>query len=140
MELTLYRTYNLNGTNGAIFFKGMFVCFTIELSWKANKIGKSCIPEGQYELVFRTSKKFGKHLQVKNVENRNFILIHPANNALKELKGCIAPVSKITGPGLGISSRKALKKLINEVEKYTQKNEKILLTIKKGKYELSRTI
>jgi hypothetical protein len=38
-------------------------------------------------------------------------LFHPANNALKELNGCIAPVTKLSGPGLGLMSRKAFEKL-----------------------------
>lgn len=140
MELKLYRTYHSKGTNGTLFINGIFICFTIELPFKNNQIGKSCIPEGSYEMVFRNSEKFGKHLLIKNVLNRSFILIHPANDALKELKGCIGPVLKITGLGVGIESKKALKKLINTVEKHIQKNEKLILIIKKGNYEFSGTI
>lgn len=140
MELKLYRTYNLSGTNGALFYNGKLVCFTIELPWRDNKIGESCIPEGTYEVVLRNSEKFGNHFLLKNVLDRKLILIHPANNALKELKGCIAPVSKITSPGMGISSRIAMKRLLNLVEKHTKQNEKISLTIKKGNYEISGKI
>ena len=67
----------------------------------------SCIPEGRYVLERRHSHKFGWHLHVKAVPNRSFILIHPGNCANSELKGCIAPVSKITGRGKGVFSRKA---------------------------------
>lgn len=140
MELKLYRNYNLNGTNGAIFYNGKLLCFTIELPWRGNKIGKSCIPEGTYEVVLRNSEKFGNHFLLKNVLGRKLILIHPANNAIKELKGCIAPVSKITNPGMGISSRKSLKKLLSVVKKQIKSNEKIRLTIKKGNYEISGKI
>jgi len=75
-------------------------------------------------------------LELKNVKDRTLILIHPANSALKELKGCIAPVFEITGEGQGVLSRKAKKKLINEVEKHFKKNDEISLTIKKGNYEI----
>jgi hypothetical protein len=34
-------------------------------------------------------------LEVIDVKNRKLILFHPANNALKELNGCIAPVTKL---------------------------------------------
>ena len=51
------------------------------------------------------------------VTGRSLILIHPANNAMKELRGCIAPVSKHTGQGKGSGSRIAfdnLKKVISD--------------------------
>jgi len=38
-------------------------------------------------------------------------LIHPANDAQAELKGCIAPVTSFTGAGKGTSSRAAMHKL-----------------------------
>lgn len=140
MTLELYRNYSKNGTNGAIFSDGKFICFTIELPWKTNQKSASCIPEATYKIGFRNSEKFGNHLELKNVLDRAFILIHPANNALKELKGCIAPVSKITGAGTGISSRKAMLELMNTIKKYHTKNEDLVLTIKKGNYEFSGTI
>ena len=76
--------------------------YSIELPWKENQTGVSCIPEGRYELVKRWSPKFLRHLQVMNVPGREYILIHPANEALQELKGCIAPVCFLTGAGKGL--------------------------------------
>jgi hypothetical protein len=137
MKLVIKRVYSEKGTNGALFCCQKLLCYTIELPWRNNEKMVSCIPEGTYKIDFRFSEKFGNHLEVKNVINRSLILIHPANNALKELKGCIAPVSKITGEGLGISSRKAMLKLMNEVKKHSSKNVKLELTIKKENYEIS---
>jgi hypothetical protein len=54
-------------------------------------------------------------LEVVGVKNRTFILFHPANNALLELNGCIAPVTTLSGPGRGLLSQQAfgtLKKLV----------------------------
>jgi hypothetical protein len=54
-------------------------------------------------------------LYLQNVPGRDFILIHPANDAATELLGCIATVSKHTGIGKGSFSRKAfsaVKKLV----------------------------
>ena len=93
MELELIRTYFPNGTNGELYHAGSRLCFTIELPWKDNHAGVSCIPEGRYALVKRYSQKFHWHLQLNAVPGRDAILIHPANNALLELRGCIAPVS-----------------------------------------------
>jgi len=140
MELVLFRGYLRKGANGALFCNGKLICFTIELPWRNNQKRISCIPEGTYKVEKRFSEKFGNHLELKNVLNRSLVLIHPANNALKELKGCIAPVSEITGEGVGISSRKAMLKLMIEVNKYSSKNEDLLLTIKKGNYEISGKI
>mgnify|MGYP006958833574 FL=1 len=95
--------------------EGRFICNTIELPWKNNKKRVSCIPEGKYLLRKRYAPKFGWHLEVVGVRNRTFILFHPANNALRELNGCIAPVTNHSGPGRGLLSQQAfgtLKKLV----------------------------
>ncbi len=34
-------------------------------------------------------------------------MLHPANNALRELNGCIAPVMQLSGAGTGMQSRMA---------------------------------
>jgi hypothetical protein len=105
MTLLLLRQYGERGTNGTLFLNGKKVCFTIELPWKQNTVRISCIPEGTYVLQLRTSMLFGKHLLVKDVPGRSLILIHPANDALQELHGCIAPVSIITAEGKGVHQR-----------------------------------
>lgn len=127
MELVLYREYFPEGTNGVLYYEGGLVCHTIELPWRANEPGRSCIPEGRYQLVRRHSKRHGKHLLVCEVPGRSLILVHPANDAGKELRGCVAPVSRLTGPGKGLQSRIALHKVMSLVEG-TQ--ETIYLTIK----------
>ena len=111
MELTLTRTYNSGGTNGMLFCKSDFICFTIELPWHNNEPQHSCIPEGRYPLFTRYSQQYKLHFLVAEVSRRNLILIHPANDALKELKGCIAPVLSLAGPGKGFQSRIAFQRL-----------------------------
>ncbi|MCP9749482.1 DUF5675 family protein [Ferruginibacter sp. HRS2-29] len=128
MELELKRTYLPKGTNGELFFNSKKVCATIELPWKNNKPGMSCIPEKRYQVVNRTSKKFGKHLWLLDVPGRSLILIHPANNALKHLKGCIAPVSRVIGAGIGQSSVLALNKLLALIDVHA-KQDKVYITI-----------
>jgi Family of unknown function (DUF5675) len=63
------------------------------------------------------------------VQHRSLILFHPANNALQELNGCIAPVTKFSGPGLGLLSRKAFSKLKTLVYPFLDKNESVVLII-----------
>lgn len=130
MDLVIHRTYFKEGTNGTLFCSDHFLCHTIELPWKNNQTTISCIPEGTYEVVPRFSKKFNNHLLIKNVDKRSFILIHPANDALKELKGCIAPVMYLGGLGKGIQSRDAMQKLLSLVHQAIDRKEPILLTIK----------
>jgi hypothetical protein len=75
------------------------------------------------------------------VPKRSFILIHPANHALKELKGCIAPVSILVAAGKGFESKKALTSLISIIYPLLDQKEKIYLTIKsKPKNETHRSI
>ncbi len=129
MKLVLTRTYFPDGTNGKLECEGEFICYTIELPWKNNETKVSCIPEGKYFIRKRYSNRFKWHLEVENVANRNFILFHPANNALRELKGCIAPVTKLSGPGLGLMSRKAFEKLKEKVYKAIENNESVELIV-----------
>jgi Family of unknown function (DUF5675) len=135
MELELIRKYFSEGTNGEVLYMDRLVTYTIELPWKNNLARVSCIPEGRYELIKRWSLKFNWHLQIMNVSQRSFILIHPANDASRELKGCIAPVCLITGAGKGIHSRSALKTLMGLVAGALDRHEQIFITIKKDHYE-----
>lgn len=130
MELELIRTYYPNGTNGELSFGGNRICSTIELPWLLNKSQVSCIPEGRYELEKRYSQHFGWHLLVKNVKNRDLILIHPANDAIQELKGCIAPVSILTAEGKGSRSRVAFEKVKAIVFPDLEQQKQFFLTIK----------
>src|SRR5947209_2359030 len=116
MELELVRTYYPEGTNGIVYINGSLQCYTIELPWLNNQHQISCIPEGRYELKKRYSIKFGNHLLVEHVPGRDDILMHPANDALHELKGCIAPVSILTGQGKGIQSKIALEALLHLID------------------------
>jgi hypothetical protein len=127
MELELFRTYDPEGTNGEL---KLVVCNTIELPWLQNEQNVSCIPEGRYELRKRFIKKFGLHLLVVDVPDRSWILIHPANDAKTQLKGCIAPVTKLTGPGKGRDSRLANEKLKAIVLEALERKEKVFITIK----------
>jgi hypothetical protein len=140
MELVLHRAYFKEGTNGTLFNSDRFLCYTIELPWKDNKRNVSCIPEGQYEIEPRFSKRFKHHLILKDVKGRSFILFHPANDALKDLEGCIAPVTYLSGIGKGVYSKNALQKLLSLVYQAQDRKETILLTIKSQNYEYCRTI
>ena len=129
MVLFLTRTYFPDGTNGILQCEGKIICKTIELPWKKNERGVSCSPEGKYFIRKRYSPKFKWHLEVVSVKNRSYILFHPANNALTELNGCIAPVTKLSGPGLGLLSRKAFTALKDFVYPELDRKEVVELIV-----------
>jgi hypothetical protein len=133
MVLILSRTYFPDGTNGKLEIQGKLICLTIELPWKNNKTRVSCTLEGKYFISKQYSKKFQFHLEILDVKNRSFILFHPANNAQKELNGCIAPVTKLSGPGLGLDSRKAFVKLKNLVYKVLDQKQEVELIVQSQK-------
>lgn len=118
--LELKRAYLDNCTIGKMYFKGEFVCYTVERPWLNNEKGVSCIPAGVYSLEPYTSSKYfdcfflgNKNLGVGLLETfqRTYILIHPANYA-SELEGCIAPGLDLHPSTWGVSqSRVAMDKL-----------------------------
>ena len=136
MELELIRTYYPNGTNGEFLFNGIRVCSSIELAWKDNQHCISCIPEGRYELKKRYTAERGWHLILENVPGRQLILIHAANDAKRELQGCIAPVSILTAEGKGFQSRNALAKINAIVLPALDKKKQFFLTIKSNSHDV----
>ncbi|MGL2965857.1 DUF5675 family protein [Flavobacterium sp. XGLA_31] len=129
MVLFLTRTYFPDGTNGILVCDGTLVCYTIELPWQENQQRVSCIPEGNYFIVKRYSAKYRWHLEVVGVPNRRYILFHPANCALRELQGCIAPVTTLSGPGCGQQSVKAFQQLKQLTYPAIERGESVTLTI-----------
>jgi hypothetical protein len=75
-------------TLGILYLKDDVTLKTLELDWQNNEKQQSCIPIGTYKVVPRTSKKYGKHFHVTNVENRDMILFH-SGNYHTHILGCI---------------------------------------------------
>jgi hypothetical protein len=115
------------GTFGVLEFGAQRVR-SLELPWRQNMRQRSCIPPGLYRCALVQSPRFGRVYALKNVRNRNHILIHAANLAgdvelgyTTELQGCIAPCERI-GKMLnksgqmqqaGLVSRPALRRLMD---------------------------
>ncbi len=66
----------------------IFNCWTLELPNLNNRQIVSCIPEGNYKVVKRSSTKYKNHFHVLDVPNRSYILIHNGNYNY-HTKGCI---------------------------------------------------
>jgi hypothetical protein len=129
MHLRLIRIYGYTGTNGYLIANHKVICKTIELPWKSNKRSVSCIPEGKYTIRELYSTRFGRHLEICNVPGRDLILFHPANDAQKQLRGCIAPVSELIGPGMGINSRAATLRLLDLVTPVLEKGGIVTISV-----------
>ena len=129
MKIVIERTYFADGTNGDLFIDGKPRCHSIELPWHNNEHGISCIQEGTYECEKHISAHLGNTLHVMNVPNRDAILIHAANNAKKELLGCIAPVTTLDGPGLGSKSKLQLEDILTEAYAELAKGNPVTVTL-----------
>jgi|GEM_PF-281553 len=130
MELELERIYDVRGTSGTIRYYGKKICESIELPWRKNVRNVSCIPEGRYRLATQIHPVKGKQLLICDVPGRAGILIHAANDAEVELRGCIAPVSKVTAPGKGLYSRIATERLEDLVIPVIDAKEEVWLVVK----------
>ena len=135
MKLTVVRTqFGTDATNGMLFIDGLFECYTLEDQYQAVKVmHETCIPEGTYDIKFRTvggfhekyKKRYGNDhygmLHLQDVPNFTYILIH-AGNTDEHTSGCL--IVGETQQDLDISddgfighSGKAYLKLYNKIAK-----------------------
>lgn len=92
---------------------------TLERAWLNNQRNISCIPTGRYLCTRRNpTQKFNyEHILVNGVPNRDAILMHIGNYAVRDSSGCIlvgTDFSDINGDGITdiTSSRNAFMKLM----------------------------
>ena len=105
MDLEVLRFSSLkDSTNGLLFDttgERKFLCYTLEDEFRSEKkYGETRIPDGEYKLALRTiggfhgrySRRFDKihkgMLQVMNVENFEYVLIH-CGNTDEHTNGCL---------------------------------------------------
>ena len=90
--LLIRNTFSKKSTIGELFLNGEKICDTLENPWQDNQRNISCIPEGVYPVRLRLPRESGTrdyiHLLVKDVKDRDYILIHIGNTA-KDTSGCI---------------------------------------------------
>ena len=76
------------GTFGALLIDQIPVCVTCEDPWNDNQSNISCIPSGTYQCSKFSGSKFTNVWMLKDVPDRNYILIH-AGNTIDDTHGCI---------------------------------------------------
>ena len=97
-KLILSRAYNENQTAGTYMVMDglnlIYQCSCLELAWLDNQRSISCIPEGTYEVEKYNSAKYKNAFWIKNVPDRDAILIHKGNFATGDhidTEGCQLP-------------------------------------------------
>ena len=98
-------------TLGSIFIDGEQFCETLELPWRDNQRGISCIPEGSYECRLGLSPSRGyKVYWLQDVPGRKDVQIH-IGNFPKDIRGCIL-VGEHRGVNQVVHSKRAFDKFI----------------------------
>lgn len=129
MELEIIRSYHEAGTNGRLYWNGIFQCFIIEWPKGAMEQNMCCIPEGRYRLVIRHSARYKIHFMLEDIKGEEQGLMHTAQVAHLEKANCIAPVMILTGEGTGLLSQEALDKIKKLIVNHI-KDAPVFLTIK----------
>lgn len=115
------------GTFGVLLVDGEFFAFTLEPPERDNKPNLSCIPPGEYRVIWHRSPRYGWVYMLVDVLGRSFILTHWGNYGGDKSKGfkthtlgCI-----LLGSRLGIlgsqsavlNSRPTVRRFFNKMSK-----------------------
>ena len=152
MKLQVIRTQlGRDATNGLLFIDGLFECYTLEDQYQAVKVmHETCIPEGTYDIKFRTvggfhtryKERYGAEhygmLWLQDVPGFEYILIHTGNTD-EHTSGCLIVGDTqqdldVNFNGMVGSSVNAYKKLYSKVAKQLLIGNKV--TIEYSKIQL----
>lgn len=114
-------------TLGAMFDGDERICETLELPWRDNQRGISCIPEGIYECKLAHSPSRGYDVYwLQNVPGRQDVQIH-IGNFPKDIRGCIL-IGRERGVNQVVHSKVAFDKFMGRMggEDFTLVIEKIV--------------
>lgn len=84
----LGKLYEDVNNNGDVDSEDIYIAETLELPYNGNKVCKSSIPEGKYDIGKWCGNNFKNCFEVKNVPGRTAILIHQGNYPY-DTAGCI---------------------------------------------------
>jgi hypothetical protein len=149
MKLQVVRTqFGTDATNGLLFIDGKFECYTVEDQYQAVKVmHETCIPEGTYDIKFRTvggfhtryKNRYGTShhgmLELQSVPEFSFILLH-AGNTSDDSSGCILTTTTQTDldsaeAGFGGQSQLAYKRMYDKVAKVLLQGKPVTIEISK---------
>jgi hypothetical protein len=149
MKLDLIRIqFGNDATNGLLFIDGQFECYTLEDQYQAVKVmHETCIPEGTYDIKFRTTGGFHQKyserysnshygmLWLQDVPEFEYILIHSGNTD-EHTSGCILVGNTQQDLDLGKDgmigqSRLAYERMYRKVAGEMLQGKKVTIEIKK---------
>lgn len=125
LELDLFRENSADdGTRSTLMIGDVEICNVLELPWRENARGVSCIPPGRYLVTYLPRSASGRYKDVYHVQDvpgRTGILIHKGNWAGDESlgfkadsDGCQLPCmafKRVGGQIMGVNSGDALQAL-----------------------------
>lgn len=115
-------------TTGELRVEGEHFAWTLELPWRDNRHGVSCIPLGEYRVMLSLSTRFGRELpRLIGVPGRVGILIH-AGNTDHDTSGCIL-LGTLKENDVLLQSRVALERFL---EWFASCGNEAMLTVKMG--------
>ena len=121
LEVLLERDLEDDGyaTFGRLVLGNVLKLRTLELPWKNNERGISCIPEGVYECKPFPSHRFGMTWEVTRVPDRSAILFHKGNYP-KDTRGCILVGSGVSNGMLTNSSlaMKLMREIVSPIQRF----------------------
>jgi hypothetical protein len=149
MKLQVVRTqFGKDATNGLLYIDGIFECYTLEDQYQEVKVmHETCIPEGTYDIKFRTtggfhtrySERYGTAhhgmLHLQDVPGFQYILIHTGNTD-EHTSGCLIVGDTqqdldVNFNGFVGASTSAYKKLYKKVAKELLIGEKVTIEYSK---------
>lgn len=137
MELKLERViFYPMSTIGQLFVNDAYECDILEDKVRPDGIkvkGQTAIPYGKYRIVIDYSNRFKKMmLHLLDVENFEGIRIHAGNTHL-DTEGCLITGKADTSIGtiIGGTSRPALERLFQRIERSLQRGEEVWIDIVK---------
>ena len=102
--MLIKRSYLPNCTVGELIYDDLKLA-TMERPWKGNVPFQSCIPEGEYECVRYSSRKYPDTFEIVDVPGRSKILFHKGNFA-RNVLGCIAVAMSLDADRFQINQSK----------------------------------
>lgn len=130
---------NENASIGLLAVDGKFQAFTVEDEKRSVKVkGETRIPEGKYEVVFRTEgthhekykTKYGANhygmLHIINVPNFQYILIHIGNTE-KDTDGCLLVGDALNSNFTISGSTVAYERIYKIIAEALNKKEKVTI-------------
>lgn len=127
MALLRRFAYLESGTLGKLSM-GDWSCYTIERPWKNNEPNVSCIPEGVYACQPFSGTRFKDVIQLMDVPDRTFILIHVGNFA-HDIEGCIAVGDRFVSDALEPAVYNSKKTLAALMDIFNRHEERMTLKV-----------